>query len=49
LEILTNPLSEEALRVKIMANGVKINVESQLAKKGDMLLSSAALVLNNPM
>jgi hypothetical protein len=49
LDKLTNPLSEDALCVKMIANGVKIRVESQEAKKGDMLLSSAAFVLNNPM
>jgi hypothetical protein len=42
-------LSDEALFVRIIAKGVRISVESHEAKNGEILLSSAAFVLNNPM
>jgi hypothetical protein len=35
--------------VNIIANGVKIIVESQEAINGEILLSSAAFVLNKPI
>ena len=46
---LINPLSEDALRVNEIAKGVNNIVESHEAIKGEMLLSSAAFVLNKPM
>ena len=47
--MLIKPLSEEALLVKIDEKGAKINVESQVAISGEILLSSAAFLLNRPM
>ena len=44
-----NPLSAEALRVRIIANGARIKVDNHVAKKGEMLLSSAAFFPNKPM
>ena len=48
-ERLIKPLSDEALRVKIIAKGARIRVDIQEAKKGEMLLSSAAFLLNKPI
>ena len=47
--MLIKPLSDEALLVKIYEKGAKIIVESHVAIKGEMLLSSAAFLLNKPM
>ena len=49
LDKFKRPLSEDALIVKEIAKGVNIIVESHVAIIGEMVLSSAAFVLNNPM
>ena len=46
---LTNPLSEDALLVKIIEIGAIINVEIQAPIKGSIELSSAAFFENKPI